>query len=156
MEKQEKEFPYNFNVMREYKIYKNIGNIQNNLLKKLAGHKKKENFSKYSEWEKYFKYTYLARFTNLYDFQCYLNKKKRNCELILKIHDKVYIPIVLAEVSVFFAMANKEKNIGIWGFMFALLLATIGITIKILIEYSGRKDFYTKCISIIKEEERKT
>ena len=33
MEKQEKEFPYNFNVMREYKIYKNIGNIQNNLLK---------------------------------------------------------------------------------------------------------------------------
>ena len=152
MKKKEKEFPYNFNVMKEYKIYKNIGYTQNNLLVNLKRWQSREVFSKYSEWEKYFKDSYLAKFNNLNDFQCYLNKKKEVCELILKVHDKIYIPIVLAEISTVFSMIDNEIELNTYIILLILLLITIVITIVILVGYNGRKSFYTKCISIIEEE----
>lgn len=122
------------------------------MLVKLKRRQNGEVFSKYSEWEKYFKDTYLSKFTNLNDFRCYLNKKRSICELILKIHDKLYIPIVIAEISTVFSMIDNEMKTKIYIALLILLIVTIIITVKILIEYNGRKTFYTRCISLIKEK----
>lgn len=152
MKKQQKNSPYNFDVMREYRIYRNIGlNYRWTLFKKCRIRKvikkNEEIFARCSEWECYIVSNYLSKFRNHGDFRCYLNEKLRICELILKIFDKIYIPLVLGEASLIFS--NEEETMVYWIVLLVLFLLTLFLNVSVLVEFNGRKRFYNHCIQII-------
>lgn len=162
MNEQQKKVPYTFDVIREYRIYKNIG-IKHRLdsFKSIKQHKIKkaeknheEIFEVFSEWENYFISNYCSN-GNQKDFIHYLNEKMIICEMILKICEVLYVPIVLAEITYMLSdFFDYSTSLFQWVIAIAVLIVTVILTIVGMARYNGRKEFYSKCIQIIRKTEQ--
>lgn len=148
-----KEYPYEFNYNKEYKLYKNVGKKWR---KKLSN---KRGCNTYIEWKDEFQNKYLKRFEknphNILNFEKYLKKRLKISNVTYEAIKVIECPVFIAEITIglenlFDTTSAGEMLYGVIG-MIDILTITLFAAIFLLDKHYTKICFYEDCIEIVEE-----